>query len=70
MGISNTTDVRLGCLSISIVLSANHRARSRDGADGGNLVPMEGTTPDLPPFNQTPNLTLIGPSPESLLPIS
>ena len=58
LGISNTTDVCLGCLSISIVLSANHHARSRDGAGGGNLVPMGGT-PDLLPVYQTPHLTPI-----------
>ena len=65
LGISNTTDVCLGCLSISIVLSANHRARSRDGAGGGNLVPMGGTTPDLPPVDQIPHLSPFHQSPDN-----
>ena len=40
LGILNTTGSCLGSLSISIVLSTNHRSRSRDGAGGGNLVPV------------------------------
>ena len=57
LGILNTTDFCLGRLSISIVLSANHSPRSRVGAGGGNLVPMGGTTPDLPAVDQTPHLS-------------
>ena len=44
LGILNSTGSCLGSLSISIVLSSNHSSRSRDGAGGGNLVPM-GETP-------------------------
>ena len=48
----------LGAGLISRVNSTNHSPRSRNGASGGNLVPMGGTTPDLPPVDQTPHLTL------------
>ena len=58
LGILNPTDVCLWCLSISIVLSANHSPRSGDGAGEENLVPMGGTTPDLSPVDQTPHVTL------------
>ena len=38
---------------MSILLSANHSPRSRDGAGEWNLVPMEESTPDPPPAHET-----------------
>ena len=58
LGILNITGSCLASLSKPIVLSTNHRSRSRDGAGGGNLVPMGGTNADLPPVDQIPHLTL------------
>ena len=70
LGILNKTGSCLGSLSISIVLSANHSPRSRDGA-GGNLTPMgvhpsssscsSNPSPDhhLSPFHQSPDDHLI-----------
>ena len=70
LGILNKTGSCLGSLSISIVLSANHSPRSRDGA-GGNLVPVgvhpsssscsSNPSPDhhLSPFHQSPDDHLI-----------
>ena len=55
LGILKITGSCLASLSKPIVLSTNHRSRSRDGAGGGNLAPMGDTTPDLPPCRSNPS---------------